>query len=205
MTKKYRKAEPYSSKTTTEKKDTAIAVAIIGLIGTIIVGFMSFSPLVNWLNAKLTPSPTPSAVGTIPPPVLDTPTEIPTISTILNSTDTPITFTNTPATPTLESQNEFMTVLLTASANEGRAPLTVNFNARNSFITFSDHSTSTCINQNVCSFGWDVRLDGITITGMIQGEGVFSYRFEKRGDYLVVVNVCRGDTCNYSAASVKVK
>lgn len=196
-------AKKKNSQNEENNQNTAIWVAIIGGIVSIILAILAFPPLTDLINSKWNPTPTP----------IPTDTSIPSETASVRLEDTftpnPINFsTQSPTdvpTSTLENNKEFMTVILIASANEGRMGSTVNFNARDSYVTFPDATTSTCINQNVCTFQWDVRLDGLTIYGPVQNGNTFSYKFEKKGSYTIVVFVCRGNACNYSAASVTIK
>lgn len=190
------------AKPTPKKIDPTVVVAIIGLIGTITVAFLGFSPFINWLNFKLTPTPT----NTIETPILLS-TETPT-STVEFTPNETETFTPPPPdTPTVTASNpEKMTALLRVSANSGKAPFQVNFNAQDSFITFTNGTTSSCFNNpNACTFTWTVSLGGKIVYGPKDGGAGFSYKFEKKGVYFVTVTICRGYTCNNSSTAIDSK
>lgn len=192
---------------TKAKIDPTIWVAIIGAIATLTVTVIGLPALGTWLNAKLNPTPTVFNSPTIIPypsvtPFLNIPTELSATPLPINIGDIiPIdTVTSTP-----EATTEVMTVILTSSANDVKGPKSINFNARDSFISRSNGTTLSCIEKNVCSYTWDVRLNGAIIFGPVQGGSAFSFNFGKKGQYTVVVYVCRGNTCNYGAANVKVR
>lgn len=208
MTQKPNHRRPKSRKSSkpSPRIHPTVWVAIVGLIGTVIVAFMNFPPFENWLDAKLNPTPTITATPKI--------AETQTLAATENRTSTPEilpspTFTQTPEpippSPTFENvttANETMSVQLTSSSSEGRAPFLVNFNAKNSYVSRTDGTTLTCIERNVCNYTWSVRFDGKTIYGPTLGDSVFSYTFQKKGQYVVIAYVCRGKACSYSAVNI---
>jgi len=122
---------------------------------------------------------------------------------------TQVSFTNTPPVSiipppslTATSVSEVMNVVLTFSASEGKAPFPVNFSAKNSYLNQTDGTTLSCIEKNVCSYSWEVRTGGTPIYGSTTEGSVFSYKFEKKGEYVVIVFVCRGKACSYSSVSI---
>ena len=184
-----------------QKADKAVVIAIISAMATIIVGFLGFQPLVNWLNSKLTPTPFVIATHTLTPVfvVTDTPTTPPifTFTPTLESIDT--------STLTSETKAEIMTVILQANATEGKSPLLVNFNAKASYVKFSDGSTAACGETHFCKFTWAVYRDSQLIDNSTGGDGVFSYTFNRRGLYFVTTFVCRGEACGDDGVTVEVR
>lgn len=185
-----------------EKTNAAIWAAVITGIVSLVVGFLGFPPLVKYLDSRWNPTPTllvvpsPSETFTVSPDILPSPTATPTF------------VVPSPVTPTLTQPPDSgtMTVQLIPSYLEGKAPFTPTFRAGTSFVTYSDGKVETCEFANVCSYTWDVReKNGKTIFGPESGSGVFSYTFHKKGDYTVLVYVCRGQACSYTAATVTVK
>ena len=186
-----------------QKADKAVVIAIISAMATIIVGFLGFQPLVNWLNSKLTPTPFVTVTQTLTPvPVaIDTPTILPTFTFTLppENIDTPT------STLTSETKSEIMTVILQANATEGKSPLLVNFNAKASYVKFSDGSTAACGETHFCKFTWAVYRDSQLIDNSTGGDGVFSYTFNRRGLYFVTTFVCRGEACGDDGVTVEVR
>ena len=126
-----------------------------------------------------------------------------------SETSTQEVFTSIPNTPTFTPTStqppspSVMTAQIVSNYSEGKIPLAVTFNASSSFVTYPDGSVETCEFANVCTYTWDVReKNGGTIHGPEVGGGKFSYTFTKKGEYTVVVYVCRGQACNFAAASV---
>ena len=96
-----------------------------------------------------------------------------------------------------------MIAQINTNAYEGRAPLRVTFRADASYVTFPDGSVETCKYAHVCSYTWDVReQNGPTIHGPVTGGSEFSYEFSRRGVYMVVVYVCRGQACSFTSVTV---
>lgn len=87
----------------------------------------------------------------------------------------------------------------------GPAPLTVTFNAKTSYVLYPDGTIENCEFKNVCQYSWDVRKDGALIHGPELGGSLFSYTFAKKGNYTVVVYVCRGKICHFASAAITVR
>lgn len=181
-------------------------VAIITLVGTIAVALFNFSPFVDWINNKLgltptaiiyfTETSTPFAIETFVTTIQDTPS--PTI-------ETPSTITLESILPTEIKKSEIMMPQLIFSSSGGKAPLTVNFNASNSFVDVQGGEDLLCNFENVCKYTWSVRTGSTYLHEPTLGGSKFSYTFGKRGEYIVVVYVCRGEACNAAAAIITVK
>lgn len=188
-------------------RSTTITVALFTLIGGIATAILA-SPFLLEYYRQYFPTPTPSLASFITETITTPPTDIFTLTPgILTPTFTETLPPSPTDLPTAAPQTapETMTAQLTFSSSAGNAPLMVNFNARNSYVTRANLPTLTCIEKNVCSYTWSVRLGGTTIYGPSLGDSAFSYTFQKKGEYVVVVYVCRGDTCNFAAASISVK
>lgn len=191
-----------------EKSNAPIWAAVITALATIIVAFLSFPPLIARLNTIWNPTPTI--------PVTIMPTETPSTSLGILPSETEnlagaASFTDTPVIPppptlTPIPPTGVMIAQISTNYSEGRAPLRVTFRAESSYVTFSDGSVETCKFANVCSYTWDVRKqEGATIHGPVIGGSEFSYEFAQKGVYMVVVYVCRGQACNFSATTIKTK
>lgn len=190
--------------------DSGVLIAIIGLISAIVLALINYPPFQKWWDTKLNPTATsiPPATEIIIIEISETPTlmagftstpaiiETPTVNLINTVTLTPIT-------------QQVMHAKLSTNAYDGKAPLVATFNAYDSFVEIVGGEDLYCTNHNACQYTWDVRLNGKTIFGPTSGEGTFTYRFENRGEYTVVVNVCRGkgsgQICGYSAVVIKLR
>lgn len=186
-----------------ENPNAVIWAAVITGIVTIIVTILGFPPLIAKLDAVWNPTPTISAT-----PVS---TETPTPSSIVSPTETPVLTIATPPAntptempiPTQPPGNGTMIAQITTNAYDGRAPLRATFRAGSSYVTFTDGSVETCEFAHVCSYTWDVReKNGAIIHGPELGGSEFSYEFSRRGEFIVVVYVCRGQACNYTSVSI---
>ncbi len=170
---------------------TQIAVAIIGVIGTIAVAWLSY-------QASL-PKPTPVAVlPSTPMPsatafftataIIFTDTPSPTILPSLTST-TPTTIVPS-ETITLLPQPKLI-VILAANKSTGNTPLKVKMDARESYLTAYDGQKYVCRN-GPCSYSWKVYFNDQQVGKADNSGGTFDYTFGKRGTYKVTVWVCRG-------------
>lgn len=200
---KFNKAEKSASKPEPERSNAMIWVAVIGGMVSIVLAVLGFPPLINYLNTKWNSIPT-----LIPTPALSPiPSESPTIENLPNliftETLTPF-LTETPSSVASPNETGVMKAQIVYFYGTGKAPLQGTFKADSSFVSYSDGTSLDCAFKNVCSFTWDVRLDGKTVYGPIAGESAFSYTFQKRGNYMVVVYVCRGGVCNFSAVNIMV-
>jgi hypothetical protein len=186
--------------------DKSVMVAMLGLIGTLLVALLGMPFIQNWwdnqVNAINTPIPTTEIIQIVPSETL---TIVSNFTPSLTLTDTPFTPPTLPPTFSPTPAAGVMTAQITYNYSNGKAPLHVTFKAFSSFVTYPDGGVETCEFKNVCAYTWDVRKDGAVILGPVSGGGEFSYTFSKGGDYTVVVYVCRGEACNFSAASVTVK
>lgn len=176
--------------------DPTVWVAIVTLIGTIVVALLNYKPIEAWWNARLNATNTPAlAVETVESPTSSPPAE----TLVIEPT---IIFTET---PTLIAAIGKMNAQLVYNYATGNPPLNVTFNAHSSYLSFPDGTIQDCVFKNVCSYTWDVRQGSTPIYGPETGGGMFSYTFQKSGDYTVVVYVCRGGICNFTAANVNVR
>jgi hypothetical protein len=183
-----------NSKKTLDPGIAQIAIAAIGLIGTITVA---------WLSYKATrPEPTPVPVFTS--------TAIP--SPTLLSTDIPATFTELPSatfvpdpsatstdpatvvpseTITLIPQPKLI-VLLQANKTSGKAPLSVKLDARDAYLTDYDGQRHVC-RDGTCHYTWKIYSNGQQIgKSVTDSGGTLDYKFGKKGIYTVTVWICRG-------------
>ena len=187
-----------------EKSNATIWVAIITGIVSITLGILGFPPLITYLNSQLNNTPTPHPTQPIPPILSETPTTS-VIATFQETLTVTPTLTAIP-TITLIPTNGSMNAQISYNYSTGNAPLNTSFNAHSSFVSYPDGQKVECKFENVCTYLWDVRTkEGKVISGPTQGSADFSYTFSKKGEYMVVVYVCRGEVCNFSAATIIVK
>jgi plastocyanin len=89
-----------------------------------------------------------------------------------------------------------------------KAPLTVEFDARDSALHESNGEVYPCKN-GPCSYTWQVYKGSQKIGKPTKNStGTFEYTFGKKGTYLVTVYVCRGhesSDCGSSSTTVEVK
>jgi len=99
-----------------------------------------------------------------------------------------------------------MDVQLFADKTDGKSPLKVNLDARDSFFIDADGKTYNC---GVCNYTWYVYQNSKLINKPESStNGTFSYRFGGNGDYRVVVRVCRGQgdsDCAFDAEEISVR
>lgn len=190
-------------------RTSTLVVAFFTLIGGIITAFIASPLLLEYLRQHplTTPTHIPTNIGTGTPFLIET---IPATTIILPS-ETPFQSPTIPSTdmlappPTLTPalSTGAMIAQITTNAYEGRAPLRVTFRADSSHVTFPDGSVETCKYAHVCSYTWDVReQNGPIIHGPVTGGSEFSYEFSKRGVFMVVVYVCRGQACGFTSVTV---
>jgi hypothetical protein len=90
--------------------------------------------------------------------------------------------------------------------SEGRAPLEVTFRAGNSYVQFPDGTVEACEFAHSCSYTWDVReQNGTVFHGPVTGGKEFSYKFTRKGVFVVVVYVCRAQACNFAAITITIR
>lgn len=187
-------------------KNATLWVAVISGIVSITLAIIAFPPLVTYINSKWNATQIPQPTFTPFVSASETPSYVST-----NTPEHTLTFTASPIaidtpTATSESTGGTMNAQITYNYSAGNAPLHVTFNAHSSYVSYPDGTKEECKFTNVCTYQWDVReKNGSVIFGPVQDKAEFSYTFGKKGEYVVVVYVCRGNTCNYGAANVKVR
>lgn len=202
----------------TPQEEPVLKIAKINLLGVIITGILTLVGLiVTALLAPIALEYFRHAINTVPTPIEENtaiftplPSESPAATLAFPSTPSMTeTFTPPPTdipTTTIKFESETMTVMLNSSTNSGKIPLQVNFNAKDSFVTFTNGTTSSCVNNpNACTFTWTISREGKVIYGPEQGNAGFSFNFQKRGNHTVVVYICRGNACSFGVATVEVK
>lgn len=191
------------------KTDPAVMVAIVSALATIMVTILGLPPLITYIDSRLNPTPTYTSIVltvTSTNPSSETPTIIseltltPIVTEVVVSSTPPIV--TEPPTP---APAGVMIAELFASANTVRQGQHINFNARNSFVTFADGSVYNCVNYRFCSFGWYIYHTESATRTSTTTDGILSYTFEKRGNYTVTVYVCRSDICGYASTYVLVR
>ena len=117
-----------------------------------------------------------------------------------------IPITNDPTAAPTVGLPTGMDVQLVADITSGKAPLNVHFDARNSFFRDAQGDIFNC---GVCNYTWYVYNSDFTVINdpKRSSNGTFSFKFGK-GDYRVVVKVCRGQgetDCAYGAEEISAK
>lgn len=212
--KKKRSRAARKKKTTKRKLNTPIIVALIGAVSVIVAAWLG-SPIIGRLFPTPAPSSTPtptvyvSETPTLPQATLESETPIlpqaplESVTPTFVFTDIPLpTFT---ASPPPDEAEEEMTVVFFGNPLDGKVPLRVNFNARESFVTFPDGSTIACGTTRLCDYTFKVVLNGTTVATDSNTDGLYSYKFGKKGQYIVMVTVCRDETCGGSRVTVNVR
>lgn len=187
-----------------------IVVVAIGFIGMIIAVLFASHLLRDMFGAAANPGPTEPAA--LDEPVVSTEvfTSTPLIVTEAQSATLPI-FTPTamqgntiePITP--EAKIDRMTVVLRSTDDDGKAPMNVKFDARDSFVTFTNGETSACGLNRYCSYNFEVYCGGNCVARTSNNDGLFSYNFGAKGIYFVSVYVCRGQTCSDDGVTITVR
>lgn len=209
MPKKHKHHKPSEKRESAPKSDGEkpypIWVALIGGIVTITVAVLGYPPLVKKLDSMWNSTPT---IPVISSPVY-TPMTIPVIQVFDTATQmaaTPVVDSPIPTqTLTQIPSTGIMTPQILTNFPTGKAPLAATFRAGSFYVTYPDGRVETCVFVNVCSYTWDIRQGSNYVFGPEPGSGVFSYTFHKKGEYTVVVNVCRGEACNFAALGVTVR
>ncbi|GEM_PF-2247192 len=184
-------------------RNATIIVGLLTTIGVCITAILASPFLLQVYQDFFSSSPAPTLISnSTPQPFL---------------TDTPIastaTYTFTPSaspapteevlpTPTLSAE---MILQFQFSAAEGKAPLKVNFSAEGSFVDVKGGEDLFCTFKNVCQYTWSIRQGSAMIYEPTLGDSKFSYTFQKKGEYVVAVSVCRGDFCASTAVVITVR
>lgn len=200
-----------------ESGNPTVVVTLITVIGTVTVALITvlfqFPPFIALFQKVPTVTPTVISVAPIASPTFFTETPFSLINLPL-ITDTPelssitATVTNTPPPTSTATENSSlpigMSVLLSADKTTGKTPVTVKFDARNSFLRASDGTIYPC-KGGPCHYTWEVYTGGQRIKTTTNSSGTFEYTFGKKGTYFVTVLVCRGlnnSDCKGSGAQV---
>jgi hypothetical protein len=188
---------------TKDNSNTAIIVAVIGVIGTIIAALLS-SPLLGKWSGPVVPTATPTEFVTATPFIMVvTSTELPV--TPPTSTLTPTPENTATASPSPEPKVDKMTAILEATKLTGKSPLRVNFDARTSYADFAVGNNATCGNNPFCSYVFTVYRDSKFEDRISNNTGLLLYTFNGKGQYFVNVYVCRGGTCEDDGVTINVK
>jgi hypothetical protein len=187
---------------------TVLAAIITGLFALAVASV----PLIReWFESTPTPSPTVSISATSTLAITETnapiQTILPSTPTIAVASHVP-TATNTLPAPTATSSLPVgMQVILFAKPASGKAPLTVKFDARDSFVRAPDGAIFHRMG-GACRYSWIIYLNGEPIRKPDADECRFEHRFDKKGTYFISVYICHGSkepTCASGGASVEVK
>ena len=206
---KPRKKQVKSKRQSNEAARAQIVAAVIGLIGTIILGLFTYQASLP----KPTPIPiippaaTPSFIQTItelPPTFTELP---PPTNTFTPSATSTVFVTPTPTETITPIPQPKLIVLLTATKTSGRAPLKVKFDARETYLT--DYSGQRFVCRNgTCYYTWKVYSNGQQIgKSVTDSGGTFDYIFTKQGTYMITVWICRGKNgidCGGTGAQIMV-
>ena len=206
-----RKAKPTPKKV--NWSNPTIIVAVIGAVATIIAALLN-SPLIIG-QKEPTSTPTSSSTPTDSATATDYVTSPPIIVVVTSTEVTPSaspTFTLTPtlentatASPSPEPEIAQMAAILQSTIDNGKAPLKVNFDARSSYVKFTDGSMAACGNNRFCSYVFAIYRDGNLVEKISNNNGLLSYTFGAKGKYWVTVYVCRGESCEDDGVEIAVK
>lgn len=182
----------------------ALVTGLCGLIGAVITTTLNpefFIPdrLTPTTLPTYFPFETPTFGDETSTPIMDAAT--PSLTPTFYPTHVLPTLTETPA-PT---PSEVMTVVLEPSSYSVKLGQHVNINARKSYVKFRDGSIYNCANYRLCTFSWTIfhRESGDRVS-MDTDDGILSYTFPRKGNYLITAYVCRG-VCGIGFASVTVR
>jgi hypothetical protein len=142
------------------------------------------------LTATLSLSPTPTEI------ILPVETSTPEI--ISSSTAAP----DSPS-PTSSVAAE-MFVHIAASQTTGKAPFTVKFEARDSYVQAPDGTIYEC-SKGACRYSWYIFWNGQEFARPDSTRGTLDFRFQQKGTYSISVYICHGSespTCGNAATLV---
>lgn len=185
-------------KSSRDKTDSSVKVALIGAVVTIVAAILGFPPLIAYLTSPPTitntvspePSDTPTAVLQ-PDTLTPSPSYIDTFTPTLTPTETLTPFPPSAAFTPTAGLSFGMQVSITANPPGGRAPITVKLDARDSFVRAPDGTIFEC-NRGACKFVWYVTLNGEQVIEPRDTNGTLELKLEKRGNYFVSVYICHG-------------
>jgi len=168
-------------------------VAFIGALAPIVIAIINSQAIIDRLFTPDT-TPTFTSTPTSSPAPTDTPIPVTETSspTVAPSSTSTITITITPSETITLTPAPALIVRLENDKSAGRPPLTVNFDARDSYLIASDGQQYPC-KYGACNYTWKVVLDGQQLEkSQPNSSGKFQYTFGKRGRYLISVWICRG-------------
>ena len=182
-------------------------VAVVTGIVTITVALIGSPLFEKWLEPKPTPSPTFTAsVSASPPTGSFSPTSTETILPVLTPSlevIPPATVAPNLPSPT-SSETAIMYVSIAANRTSGEAPLTVKFDARDSYVVAPDGTRFEC-RKGACRYTWHIFLNGQAFATPDTTGGTLEFRFQNKGTYSVSVYICHGSkspTCGNGATLV---
>lgn len=192
--------------------NATIVGALITVVGVISAALLSSPIIERLLFPTSVPTSTPtvflSDAPSLPQATVasETPTTSPTaLLTVLPvDTLTPETEPTITVSPSV-APGEKMAVVFFVNPSEGKAPLKVNFNARESYVIFADGTRGVCGGTRLCLYTFKIQLEGQLVTSDQNRDGVFSYKLERRGRYTASVTVCRGETCGANGVTINVR
>jgi hypothetical protein len=210
-TNKTKDAENANNKSTFILSPTVIAAlitALCTLMGVVITAILNpdlwdhfplFQPTIT-ITSTFLPFETPTFGDETSTTIIDveTPSLTPTFYTMHASPTLVETPTSTPA--------EVMTVVLEPPSYSVKLGQHININARKSYVTFRDGSIYNCANYRLCAFSWTIfhRESGDSVFIADNDNGILSYTFPRKGNYIITAYVCRG-VCGTGYASVAVR
>jgi hypothetical protein len=190
----------------------AIVTAAIGAISAVTAAYLGYQASRPAPTSTFTPTATSAVISISSPTPFITDIPAPLFTDTPNSSFTPIampTFTVLPSSTALPtgieviepSPSPIMFVELLADKTSGKAPLTVKFDARGSYLLMPDGQRNPC-RGGACHFTWKIYASGQqegnseTASG-----GTFQHVFGTRGNYMVTVDVCWGKERDYCKGS----
>ena len=206
--------ETDKTNTNEEKKQGAERAAFVPLWVAVVTGIVTISvaligsPLFEkWLEPKPTPSPTFIASVTVPPPtdsfsLTSAETIFPVVTPSLDIIPPTTAAPNLPSPTSGETAEMF--VRIAASQTTGKAPFTVKFDARVSYVQAPDGTIYEC-RRGACRYSWYVFLNGQDFDKPDTTDGTLEFRFQNKGTYSISVYICHGSkspTCGNGATLV---
>ncbi len=179
--------------------NATVAVAIIGALSAVIIAIIN----APWLLSFLPPTPTPIVAVTLTGPATEVPNPTPTVFEVFTFPPPSDVPSQPPSTLSL-NEVLWVTVDLTASLTSGKAPFKVKFNADNSTFQLGSGEVISCNATRSCIFTWTIHSDG-KIDPFQTPDGRMEYPFTVRGNYVVVVTVCRDIRCDSDQVEIEVK
>ncbi len=202
----YKTSKFNTNKNRKSRLEPSVITALIAASVSITVALLSFPPIVRYFTSEPTLTMWPTSTA-IEPSAIIFATESPMPKTIITDTPLPIQPTVSLTITATESLGlpTGMQVILVANQTNGKVPLIVKFDARDSYLRSVDGTIYEC---GACNYTWSIRQGTESKFGPEKTEGTLEYRFAKKGTYVVTVVVCRNSSdaeCGGTGRTIEVK